>query len=193
MSATLNTTLSRLVSASSVHEIAGVLERRGWTNIGSGAFASAYIHPDLPDRVLKVFTADSAYLAYLKQVVMPLQGRNPHVPVVHAFTPLSRLGPSAGVVLLEKLSKADGSATEAMRSKLDSVARFGQNEARVKGLPRDLIRLGNRIHATRVREATRREKVGQCRRENAIPGVDMHGGNVMMRGAVMVVTDPIAF
>lgn len=191
MSKTFTNAVERVSNAADRRDAAAALDRRGWTNIGAGVFGAAYSHPECPDVVLKVFWDDSAYRAYLTDVVLPLQGRNPHVPTVHAWRPI---GQNGGVVVLERLERVDYSDDDKgeIRVKVATVCREGQASAKVRGIPRDLVRIGNRIHATIERERVRRER-GVTSGRNREPGVDLHGGNVMLRGDTLVITDPLAW
>ncbi len=61
------------------HRVVGYFTDRGWNFVGTGNYASVFIHPSHPNKVLKIFKWDPAYLRFWS---IAKNSDNPHFPEV---------------------------------------------------------------------------------------------------------------
>lgn len=151
------------------------MHENGFKKLGQGAFGSVYEKPGYP-WVFKIFHNDASYLAWINYVVAN-QG-NEHVPKIKGKP--FRITDGVFAVRMEKLDRLPDDWYN--NSLLDTIA-YG-------GITRDA-----------------KEKFKELGHEDIIPvisaiyamshdiskdwKVDLHSGNVMMRGNTPVITDPL--
>ncbi len=145
----------------------------GFTKLGQGAFGAVYEKPGYP-WVFKLFANDAAYLAWINYVAK--NQSNEHVPKLKGKP--FRINDKVFAVRMEKLSPMPGYDNPL----LDNIAYGGiTKDAKEKfkelGHP-DLIPVMDAIYAM-SHDLTKDWRV------------DMHGGNILMRGDTPVITDPL--
>jgi hypothetical protein len=162
-----------LQNTSNASELEKNLESGGFKKylIGSGLFSSVLTRPDL-NYVVKIFHNDPGYETYLTYI-MKYQN-NPHVPKMRGK--VISVGPNFKVVRLEKLNPIDKFDNLQMRL-FDLMRQYLYNNKHNKYM----VKL-NIPDALPVLD----DIMSQSN------NIDFHDGNVMFRGSVPVITDPLA-
>ena len=148
----------------------------GFEKLGQGAFGAVYEKPGYP-WVFKLFANDAAYLAWINYVVN--HQSNEHVPKIKGKP--FRITDGVFAVRMEKLSRMPDTWWD--DPLLDKVVYGGitsQNKEELKELGHeDLIDVLSAIHHLAHGNP------------NNDWNTDMHGGNILMRGDIPVITDPL--
>jgi hypothetical protein len=169
-----------------------VLYNNGFRALGSGTFGTVWEHPKL-SYVLKVFTADD--IAYSGWIATAQQHKNnPHMP--RFLSPrLVRIVPGVVAIRTERLTRIDETAYSLLRQ-INAVV----NEAII-----ERISAGDLI-ASDVMYRRHNGFIAYCKaypefipaldilvKFTSQPGYrpDIHDDNIMMRGPVIVFTDPV--
>jgi hypothetical protein len=152
------------------------MEQRGWKILGTGYFASVFESPKVPGMVLKLMPRrDQGYMRFYS---MAKRSDNPHFPVVSRLGVMNVPDPMYAV-LLEKLEPKDYSRVDYIVSPMKDFFRG------------DIDQLPNYIS----REYPELEKALAMARSllrgNKGYNDDLHSSNIMWRGNVPVITDPI--
>lgn len=150
-----------------------VLLDKGFVPIGNGHFGTVFSHPKL-DYVLKILSAkDTSYRNYIALVKQ--HPSNPHFPKFRG----NLIGISKSIVgiRMEKLSPVhiDDYRIEYMLRYIEMTL-LGETFPRVENIP-PLLRVACAFIRTIVNETSQ---------------IDIHYGNVMERGDVLVIIDPLA-
>jgi hypothetical protein len=188
--------LSKIKAAGSYQEFRDGLEEAGAKYLGSGAFATAL---ELNGFAVKVgyMEGNEGYMTWLKHA-LALQG-NPHVPRIYSAAVFEHTDSSYFMVVMEilqdsKVSRSFDDGGQAFRDWYKDVkgaARHLSAEIRdmkKAGMLKKQIRsiIKERDVCPIAAAIALAERLGHI--ENCI---DMHEGNVMLRGNVPVITDPI--
>ena len=148
------------------------LEANGFKKyvVGTGLYSSVLSRPDL-NYVVKIFDRDPGYEKYLNYVVK--YQKNPHVPKMRGK--VISLGPRFKVVRLEKLEPYDYSNVQ-QRNDFDAIDEYvygaKTNREYLKGELPEILPVLDEIMSH--------------------SGLDLHSGNLMFRGSVPVITDPLS-
>lgn len=167
--------VSRIKGDTALQDFNEFMKEHGFTNLGSGAFASVYEKPGYP-WVFKLFHNDVAYLAWLNYVVA--HQSNEHVPKIKGKP--FRINDKVFAVRMEKLDRmSDNWYDNELLSNIayGGISRDAKTAFKALGHP-DLIPVMDAIYAM-SHDTTKDWRV------------DTHGGNIMMRGNVPVITDPL--
>ena len=155
------------------------LRRGGWRQIGEGGHAVVHGHEDWPDLVVREGNAADGYATYAmlsRGPLRPFVGE--HVPIVHDLR-LNRDG--SMVALAERLDEID--LEEAPR--VVRAARTVLSGAHAEDLwPGDLAELRDAFPSLPAFIAAYREATGRGH-------FDLRDGNLMRRGRMLIVNDPI--
>lgn len=160
---------------------------KGYKHLAEGAFSTVYAKPG-SNRVLKIARDDCGYLAFLKFAVK--NQKNPFVPKIFSVEIIKGYGFKLIVVLMEKLKRVRSSTKlEAISSAFRRYIRdeysyytFGETKAfleTTKWMNDKSFKFLDQVGAM-IRRATSNGH-----------DTDLHDGNVMQRGGVLVVTDPL--
>lgn len=179
--------VDRLVSQVGGHGMLDWAEHaHGFKYLGSGCYATAWEHPDLPDRVIKVGrSTHDGWLGYAKWCVAN-QGK-PMVPKIYELRRIEGVAHVAYIAVIEKLQPLTMG---------HSVANYQQRRAmnaywdeQVEGLERFI---NNDLAERYVPDSRALEAAGRMLHAAFGPGgTDLHRGNVMMRdNGQLVITDP---
>nr|DAU76335.1 MAG TPA: hypothetical protein [Caudoviricetes sp.] len=159
----------------------------GFQNLSSGGFYAlgVMIHPDLPKRVYKVARCgedtDDPYMEYAEWVFQNrLFDQNPHYPRIYDITYAENR--TVALVVLEQLEELQWYGAPDYLKDDYWVAR------RALGLHTDDAPLGWQAH-NRPLEAAAKAIYDKW---FTYAYMDLHKGNVMLRGEIMVITDPIS-
>jgi len=163
---------NNIKSLSSADEI---LVSNGFTEIGSGMFAAVYGHPGL-DYVLKVFKPDKGYYRFYK--LASEHQNNPHFPKFRGK--LMQVVKDVYAIRMEKLQKA-------------TISNLGQR-------PNEFVRtIDKYLYGNYNKEkfiSLEREQPGLLDTLDLLKTTyhdfDIHDENFMMRGNVVVITDPFS-
>ena len=163
-----------LQNTADASELEDNLEAGGFKKyvIGTGLYSSVLSRPDL-NYVVKIFYRDPGYEAYLKY--MTKYQNNPHVPKMRGK--VLSVGPRFKVVRLEKLTPID--KTDRRQKRLlwyiqDYLENNKHNRYMVSLDMPDILPVLDDIMT------------------HTPSNIDLHDGNVMFRGSVPVITDPLS-
>ncbi len=190
-----------------------LLKKAGYKELGGGSYGAAFARPDTPF-ILKLFTyEDYAYLQYLKLITTI---SNPHFPVVKG-KPI-KITNDYHAVRLERLTRLpkDQYMIAALckkyikqyqdLSELENAKWHDQQQSKTQTVDLRSNHIGDFSVSTNVT----RGKLQQFEQTypdlaNALrlivdhvinkvdARIDMHTGNFMMRGSILVITDPVAY
>ena len=162
----------RIAGDAGLDKFNAYMDENGFKQLGQGAFGAVYEKPGYP-WVFKVFNNDPAYLAWINYVAN--NQSNEHVPKIKGKP--FRINDGVFAVRMEKLSPFRDSPIA------DAVLYGQTNEYNKENLTRlghtDVIPVLNAIQHLAYGDLTKDWRV------------DLHIGNVMMRGDIPVITDPI--
>ena len=154
------------------------LAELNWHSVGSGMYATVFSNPTKP-YVLKIFQEDYGYESYIN-IIHKNKG-NPHVPVLYGKGMPVKITPKVSAIRMEKLQPI---TEKAIASYLAP-----DYEYNFSATIEDIFSEENEEYLmTNFPDLYKLEK--QIARSNA--NWDMHEGNVMLRGNVMVIIDPLA-
>lgn len=168
---------SDIIKTLSANDLRKELLKRGFKRIGSGSHSLVYEHGSYP-LVFKIFQDDQAYLWFLNYV---LENTNVHLPRIKGrFIKLKTANDPLYVVRLEKL-KTDNSnpvirSLQAYTSALSKKIETPIIDRVLEKFP-ELIKLVNDINQSKPRRYN----------------WDIGKNNIMFRGRIPVLIDPIAF
>ncbi len=155
--------------------------------LGSGAYAHVFQHPAFSNVVVKVFTArDKTYKRYLAWCLK--HQNNKYVPKIIEAVPFkSDTGDAYTIVFMQKMTKVSESK---FGDWLESM--FGEKIAAIYHDDEDWSKLYAAIHkaSAKIKDADFKEiwdhvlSYGEHR-------LDLHAGNIMMRGNQVVFSDPV--
>ncbi len=173
---TLTPKLRRQAGDIALDKFNNYMADNGFTKLGQGAFGAVYEKPGYP-WVFKLFANDAAYLAWINYVVK--NQSNEHVPKLKGKP--FRINDGVFAVRMEKLKRMPDTWWD--DPLLDKVVYGGittQNKEELKELGHeDLAKVLVDIHHLAHGNI------------NNDWNTDMHGGNIMMRGDIPVITDPL--
>lgn len=156
-------------------------------SLGSGAFAEVFQHPTLKNVVVKVLRKDPNYLRYAE--FCRARPRNPWLPKIAAITPVQIVGsPHAHLVFLEKLN----------RGTLRAIRELKKSLTKDYGLPVTaddkswFTAKGWRNLAERTKDKGLAEFALFAGDPKNHRRLDLHEGNLMLRGTQLVFTDPLS-
>lgn len=186
------------IRAERIQEYIKRLRKLGIKSMGSGSFADVFQHPTMPNVVVKLLTDhDRGYEAYVK-----FSQKNPSnkycpriLDVVRVDGAFDKVGEfdmlDLRLVAMEKLKPLED----------DDYHKFGNHVLKCAGLPSERD-AGHELEYIEVwRKATKQKTDPDLAKLAAFivknvshRGVqlDMHQGNMMMRGGQIIVTDPFA-
>lgn len=150
------------------------LEKFKFKHIGSGSFGSVYSKAGYP-WIFKIFNTDPAYLYYLKWAV--LHQNNPHVPKIKGK--LLKINDDTYAVRIEKL--------KLFVRKNEKLAQFQQRLDKYIGTRRKLTTVD---HNWFEQNFPKMIELIDAMKNSGYP-FDIHMNNMMMRGNVPVIIDPI--
>lgn len=162
-----------------------ILYNNGYKHIGEGLFARVYAKPQEPI-VLKLFSNDDrGYLAFLR--LAERNRDNIHFPVFRGK--LITVTPEYSAVRMEKLSRISGREYDTIE-----IIKIYLNHIR-NNVPIDKMTNSETIdeiyelfnNDVQLKEAC--DSLGYYARENGVY-LDIHSGNIMKRGNILVFTDP---
>jgi hypothetical protein len=161
-----------LQNSTSAEELQDNLEANGFKEyvVGIGLYSSVLSRPDL-SYVVKIFTNDTGYEKYLSYIIK--YQNNPHVPKIRGK--VLKVGSRFKVVRLEKLRPYIMGITKDDRY-YDAIRKYiYTNKSNLdvikKNIPLIVPLLNDIIQYS---------------------GYDLHDGNIMFRGDVPVITDPLS-
>ena len=159
-----------------------ILRRAGYKQLGSGTFAYVYAKQDAPN-CLKLFVAkDTAYIEFIN---LAMSNPNPHFPKFKGK--LMKITNHYYAIQMERLSPIDYVEMRTMMYAIDNYTS-------------DIYYSGKASDASLANmEEVEKKQPGITKACEAIAttitrgrSLDMHRGNFMMRGNVLVITDPVA-
>lgn len=177
------------------------LKNQGYKDqiLGRGIFGLVFHRPNTPDAVYKAFLrGDRGYMKYLKFALE--NQHNPHVPKIIG-KPLSfalENGTQVVLVKLERLDELDPNDSPNYNQflKLTSILNslsfldnpFYDSDSKKK--EKEFLQQRKQQYPTLYDIA---QQIVKLSHKSRMQDVDLHSGNVMMRGNTLVVTDPYAF
>lgn len=173
---TLTPNLRRQAGDTALDKFNEYMSDNGFNKLGQGAFGAVYEKPGYP-WVFKLFANDAAYLAWINYVAK--NQSNEHVPKLKGKP--FRINDGVFAVRMEKLKRMPDTWWD--DPLLDKVV-YGGITSKNK---EELKELGHEDLAT-VLVDIHHLAHGNI---NNDWNTDMHGGNIMMRGDIPVITDPI--
>jgi len=188
------------------HRIIRNLTRQGNAVLGVGCYSAALSARSNSDVAIKIGTnMDDPWLDY-RGLIINAYSNNPHVPRIHSF--YSDSANEFYVCTMERLDSvtcSDESLTDFIRdyvlgyhSEEEAIEFLGTYRTRVPN-PQQLLEVVNAIKEnTTHAKSSRPFEVGSGTWENSEYDhednegrrLDMHRGNFMLRGEVLVITDP---
>jgi hypothetical protein len=148
----------------------------GWNSLGSGHYAKVFSNPT-KSYVLKIFQQDYGYEKYL-DIIRKNKG-NPHVPILYGRGVPVQLTPKVSAIRMEKLQ----SVTE------DIIDLYVDPEYEFEPTVEDIFSEENEMYLKK-RFPDLYKLVKQI--SGADTDWDMHENNVMARGNVLVIIDPLS-
>lgn len=164
-----------------------------WIMIGSGVFGRAYIHPDYPGIVAKLF-ADNAYAAFIKNVVRT--NYNIHFPRVLDLEEIDQHY-NLKLAVMEQLEPLDHNnrAHCAMVAGIREIVRcLGGHRNAISNWSYKNLEMQHWEQCCMVLDKNPTilgalDIMGNYLQDN-FHNIDIHPGNVMLRGKTPVITDP---
>lgn len=154
--------------------------------LGSGAYAHVFQHPTFSNIVVKVFTArDKAYKKYLAWCLK--HQNNKYVPkIIEAVLVKSEAGDAYTIVFMQKMKKVSNNK---FRAWLEIM--FGKKVADNYDQV-NWEKLYGALHkaASKIKDSDFRE-VWDHVLSHGTNRLDLHPGNIMMRGSQVVFSDPV--
>lgn len=158
------------------------LESKGVKNLGSGCYGCVYQHPTLPNVVAKIYDYDDAYDHYINWCTK--NQKNPYVPKIYSIHKCEKFT----IVFLEKLEEVSLDLYEDWEEKTfpRHLKHLLHNPSKYKK-ENDL--LSNPILK---RDKNLKIMIEFLIKVKNLYRIDLHDGNIMLRGEQIVITDPIA-
>jgi hypothetical protein len=165
-----------------------ILEKAGYKLIGAGWYADVYAKPDA-DHILKLFSVTDT--AYPKFVNMTIQNPNIHFPKFKGK--MMKVNEHYYAIRMEKLTSF-GKTMDILGEIEDYIAGYAnygkswpETDVRGKEVTEEMAQL----------EKTQPGITKACDLishliKSGVAGIDLHPGNLMMRGDTVVFTDPVA-
>jgi len=163
----------------SFREWKNIMDYYGFTHLGSGSYGSAYEHPSYP-WVFKIFKGDKSYLKYFNYVKK--NQHNPHIPRIKGS--YIRLGNDAYIVRLEKLQKISMDQYEKVEYIIDVFSSMLDNDSSSTEITPMQAQLIDSYHGIYEILVAIKYMFGESY-------TDIHYDNIMMRGNVPVIIDPV--
>lgn len=163
--------------------------------LGGGAYSQVFQHPEFGNVITKVYTAkDTKYARYLKWVMS--NQNNPYVPqIIEQVKYKSPTGDAYNIVFMEKLEPVKR-ARQYMDAWLGAFEGITKEEE--TGLY-DAIKAMNMVAMfSQLRKLIPKygdedlKKVWNHIKTFGARSMDLHPGNVMLKGKQLVITDPVA-
>lgn len=154
-----------------------------WDEIGSGVYGTVYGCKDpKKDWVYKIGDVDSngGYLAWITEL-QKQKKHNPYTPLIYGLRYYEGAQGSAFVVAMERLKP--------LRHEYYGVLSVLSNQVRGSSQLKDMQKLGIVVPKEFVQAV---QMLMNARKSSGGAGWDLHGGNLMLRGRQIVVTDPLA-
>lgn len=158
-----------------------IMEHYGFKHLGSGSYGSAYEHPKYP-WVFKIFKGDNSYFKFFNYARR--NQHNPNLPKIKGS--YIRIGNDAYVVRLEKLqeiSREQYQKVEEIINTFQDIIADEKYDNELTPEEKQLLKLYPGIHE--FLSALWHLDIFST----SYP--DLHGGNIMMRGDVPVIIDPV--
>ena len=156
-----------------------IMEAYGFTHLGTGSYGSAYEHPSYP-WVFKVFKHDNSYLKFYNYVRK--NQHNPNLPKTKGS--YIKIGTDAYAVRLEKLTPITDDQYYKLQDLIDIFRDTFNPKLKITDNVRSLIQQNPGIY-----EITNALYNSKTFGDDS--HIDMHGGNIMMRGNTPVFIDPL--
>ena len=173
------------ISRPSASEAEQILFRAGYKRIGYGAFGTVYGKPDSA-HVLKLFM--SSDIGYMEFVDLANKHPNPHFPKFKGK--IMKITKDYNAIQMERLTPAqDNNETVLIARTMNNYVRLLQHKESYRQTPDETTNAMNALEESQpgiknacslIAHSTTRE-------------VDIHNENYMMRGKVLVITDPVAW
>jgi hypothetical protein len=160
------------------------MDTYGFKHLGTGSYGSAYEHPSYP-WIYKVFKHDDAYLQFYKY--FKKHQNNPNLP--KRLGPIIKIGPDSYAVKLEKLRPISPGEWNIVDKILETFQEYfiSLNYDPDYEMTSDVKRMMQQYPG--MYEIANALFYSNVFSSNAYP--DLHSGNVMMRGNVPVIIDPL--
>jgi len=160
-----------------------ILEKAGYQKLGHGLYANVWWRKDKSYVLKLVSSNDRAYARYVR---MCMSNPNPHFPKFRGS--FMRVNDNYNAIRMEKLSPVV--RTRDMYDMVSVLESYIWHSAKLLSWPANLER---DIQAMYVLEQTQPGITEACDLIATLPKVkiDMHLGNIMMRGKTIVITDPV--
>ena len=149
------------------------LTKHGFNKVGSGSFGIVYEKPGYP-WLFKIFHIDPAYLEFLKWAIK--NQSNPYIPKIKGK--ILKINNDTFAVRMEKLQRFNDTGNEKLElfyNKLLDLGYFGFTDEVRDWFDRNFPGFSDII------DALKKSKFK----------IDIHTGNIMMRGEVPVIIDPL--
>jgi hypothetical protein len=165
-----------------------ILTKAGYKQIGAGWYADVYAKPDA-DHILKLFSVTDT--AYPKFVNMTIQNPNIHFPKFKGK--LMKVNEHYYAIRMEKLTSFDKTTDIAgeIEDYIGGYANYGKSwpETDVRG--KEVTEVIAELEKTQPGITKACDLISHLIRSGAA-GLDLHHGNLMMRGNTIVFTDPVS-
>lgn len=156
-------------------KFAEFMAQNGFRSMGRGYYGEVFEKPGYP-WVFKVFRDDAAYLRFITYAARNQD--NPNLPKVKGLP--MRIAPDTYVVRIEKLSPIDGQHKE-LASLLYDLGDAEEDDE----LSSEMAWLGKRYPGIR-------RFISMARKAWPDLSLDIHHDNIMLRGAIPVLSDPVS-
>ena len=162
----------------SLDEWKSIMNDYGFKHLGTGSYGSAYEHPNYP-WVFKIFKGDTSYIKYFNYAKR--NQNNPNIPRIKGS--YIRIGNDAYVVRLEKLQEISGEQYKKLEKIINHIlyiVDMTKDNQPLEKEDKQIIQMYPGLYKIY-------SDVSNF--ENSY--VDIHSGNIMMRGDVPVIIDPV--
>lgn len=156
--------------------------------LGSGIFGSVYEHRYNTKMVLKLCGKDDGYLAYLN-AIRKHQGKNPHLPRIFWHKTIINDSMQRNIICMERLDSMSVDPIQNYNQnqfchKVENILRH-LDDGNTTGHPYSAPPYDNDILSLAV-------CIMDAKNSHSNTQIDLHTGNIMYRGLVPVVTDPLS-
>lgn len=162
------------------------LTKMGWNKF-SGAYGIVFIRDDFP-YVIKVFNNDPAYFKYLNWVLQ--HQSNPFVPKIRGK--FIKINQYTYAVRMEKLSHLSDTNIRELDKYVDPELNKKTKIDISKWRNVSKLALSANLPYIKEIEPQLYEVLEYVVKNFTLKSLDLHGDNIMLRGDVIVITDPVA-
>lgn len=162
------------------------LNRQGWKRIGKGAYGLVYEHPQF-SYIFKIFYDDPDYFTYFNWARQ--HQNNPHVPKIKGK--YIKINNKTYAVRMEKLEPLHGNY-DVIKKYIDPElqSKTKLNIANYSNV--DKLSLYTNLSFLKQNYPELYEVIDYVKSNFSLISQDLHGGNIMLRDEVIVITDPVA-